>query len=518
MQLKPQRLKVFFAGWKPRFAYRPLFSSMRVLQLHSGALFASRVAVAIAIGIFGIWGVQQVSATNALGGTKSTLFAALPFAMQAEETEEAFIASDTFTEGEVYAARSLVLSARASGVVQDVRVVSGSTVAFGDVIVVLDTTEAERVRRDAEIALQQARVERVQLDAAPPAPDTSVARMESEAALSAAIEKSYIDSSNAYITFPYVMAGLTGMLFGYSYEDHFDYLFAHADRINATNAQAGVLKSRTLAAHEKAKQLVSVGEGLLRVTPGSAGKAEKETLLHATYDALSAVRDALARTRELHDFLSQHLSGSVESMPETFATYDEQITSYTSDINDRLDAVLYAREEVRTARAGAGSGSDTPIGVSEADRLAADLRVREAENALLDATAQLDHFVVRAPFAGLISDLRVRSGEWVNDGENVGMLLSSRMQVRLLISQADAARVAIGTRVRVKITETDIVLPAYISELDPKGRMETWGVVYDAVLSFEESDSRVKPGMRVEVYFPAATKLDTPPSVPALTS
>lgn len=128
--------------------------------------------------------------------------------------------------------------------------------------------------------------------------------------------------------------------------------------------------------------------------------------------------------------------------------------------------------------------------------------VDEAEAAVTSARKRLEDTVIRAPFAGMVSERRVEVGSWVGVGTPVVRLVElARVKVRGAASATDRARLRPGLPVSVTAAalpgaEFDGRVRVLDQEADPA--TGTYGV--EATVTKPVSDSgRLLPGMQTEL-------------------
>ncbi|MEJ5369490.1 MAG: efflux RND transporter periplasmic adaptor subunit [Bryobacteraceae bacterium] len=88
--------------------------------------------------------------------------------------------------------------------------------------------------------------------------------------------------------------------------------------------------------------------------------------------------------------------------------------------------------------------------VTETDLEAARARLREAETALADARRRLEDCTVRAPRAGIVYELAVREGDWVEEGSLVARVGEiSRLKTLIYVDEPELGRVRTGLPVEI---------------------------------------------------------------------
>ncbi len=132
------------------------------------------------------------------------------------------------------------------------------------------------------------------------------------------------------------------------------------------------------------------------------------------------------------------------------------------------------------------------------DELAvAEARVENANAALTAAQARLDDLELLAPFAGIVSEIDVRAGQWVTIGQTVLQLADlDHLRVETTdLNEIDAARVKVGSRVRVTFDALpEVLVQGTVTSLAPKASLGS-GVNYKAVIELDEIVEELRWGM-----------------------
>jgi multidrug resistance efflux pump len=179
--------------------------------------------------------------------------------------------------------------------------------------------------------------------------------------------------------------------------------------------------------------------------------------------------------------------------------YDDAQADYNAAIK-RLEyetALRAAQNNLEDAR------SDYAIwqaGPDPKDATVAQARIDNAQAALEAAQARLDDVELRAPFAGVVSEVNVRVGEWVqpgSPGEYVVTLADlDHLRVETTdLNEIDAARVAAGAPVTVTFDALPgVEVQGVVKSIAPKAS-EGSGVNYTAIVELGEIPSLLRWGM-----------------------
>jgi len=127
---------------------------------------------------------------------------------------------------------------------------------------------------------------------------------------------------------------------------------------------------------------------------------------------------------------------------------------------------------------------------AEANLTNAEAQVESARQALTDLE-------LKAPFAGVISQIKVRTGEWVIAGQPVMMLADlAELQVETTdLSEIDVARLDVGNTAVVTFDALpDVEVRGVVQSIAPKSD-EGAGVNYRVVIQLEEMPAKLRWGM-----------------------
>lgn len=178
----------------------------------------------------------------------------------------------------------------------------------------------------------------------------------------------------------------------------------------------------------------------------------------------------------------------------------EDLDNAQSDYNAAVRRLEYendlivAQENLEKAREDYETWSAGP----DPDELAvAQARVENANAALAAAQAKLEDLELLAPFAGIVSEIDIREGQWVTVGQPVLQLADlGHLRVETTdLNEIDAARVRVGSRVRVTFDALpEVVVEGTVTSLAPKASQGS-GVNYKAVIELDELVEELRWGM-----------------------
>jgi multidrug resistance efflux pump len=216
---------------------------------------------------------------------------------------------------------------------------------------------------------------------------------------------------------------------------------------------------------------------------------------YSTTEALAVMKQKLDEARTLFEpykYFSEQNSTRKdlkEKLDEAQADYNAAVKrlQYETDLavaQAKLDEALKDYETWRD-----GPAQDE-VEVAQA-------RLQNAQSALAAAEAKLDDLELRAPFAGTVSDISVRVGEWVIPGQHVLLLADlEALQIETTdLNEIDAARVQVGDQVQLTFDALPgVEVQGIVESLAPKSS-EGSGVNYTAIIQMSEVPELLRWGM-----------------------
>jgi multidrug efflux pump subunit AcrA (membrane-fusion protein) len=127
----------------------------------------------------------------------------------------------------------------------------------------------------------------------------------------------------------------------------------------------------------------------------------------------------------------------------------------------------------------------------------AQARLERAQASLKSAQAALDDLELKAPFAGVVSQLNVRPDEWISPGQNVLLLADlSALRVETTdLSEIDVAQVSVGAPVTLTFDALpEFSVPGKVVRISPKNA-EGSGVNYTVLIDMDKIPDKLLWGM-----------------------
>ncbi len=347
--------------------------------------------------------------------------------------------------GKLVPARWAVVSAQVGGVVREVAVEEGETVAEGDLLIRLDDGDARLAVQQAEAAVAAAEAQLAQVKAPPRPEDVAVVAAQVEAARWAI---SQTVAQREQIAAVGVEAELA-----------------------AAEAEIAAAKYEQLVArqqHDETMKCYDVPGSSSKVCPG-LGTAEEQ----ARY-ALDAANKRL-----------------------------EAVEAQQRIIEPRYQAQLHAAEVAVSAATAQYTVAQAQLAQVQApvrpeDVAVAEAAVEQAKVAVEQARLALTRTEVRAPLAGTVGRVDVRPGEVVAPGQpliTLGDLTTLRVETTDL-DEVDVAKITLGQQAAVTFDALpDRVFNGTIVHIAPMADLSGGGVTYRVIIELPELDPALRWGM-----------------------
>jgi multidrug resistance efflux pump len=391
-------------------------------------------------------------------------------------------------EGVVEPARWSALSFKIGGEVTEVYVQNGDTVASGDLLARLDTSELELALRNAEqdLVAQQAALDRLLEGAS----DENIARTDKELAdqiaqAEIALRAKELQLERAQLDDPALDVDAA--------QSRIDQLQAQLAQVRAQDpstevdaAQVGVERAKIAlddAQDEYNKALDRPWEDQ-GIRDAWAKELEQKQL---DYRLAQAQLDGARKARAAHALSLRALQAQVEEAETQLARAETALEAYPVTLETLAADVDSARATLEALQATDNPLRDDPLAQDVAQ---AEVAVRKAEIGIEQLKLQLEDAELRAPFAGIVSDLDVEVGDNVSPGQVVLVLATlDQLEVNTTdLTELDVGRIAVGNAAEVSVDALpDESFAGVVSEIALQGKDYRGDVVYEVTVEFTEA-------------------------------
>lgn len=395
--------------------------------------------------------------------------------------------------GKIVASEQLSLTPKASGTLVYLGVTNGQYVTKGTLIAKLDTTDAQRVVRNAQIDLANAKLNLEQAQQSLPSDETSLKR-QAIAAMATALNNTkninlsfqdifFTDISNYHINIQYLIDYYSNIVRFYFPRD--------VDYGNILTTNFNLLKQENI-----------VNQTLFSYLSDNSSLNEVENTLNKIIEMTKLLNDSVHLGYQLLNRYQSVLNDNNLTPSINIRNIDSDkniIANYTTLVDSNILTLLNIQKSFTSYHSG---DNNMPVNIESLKLL-----VEQKQNALLDAQNSLSDYYVYAPFDGEISQLSVNKGDNISMGMPIAVLITKEKIAEITLTEMDLTKVKLGDEAQLTFDALpDFQTTGKVIEIDPMG-IESQGVVsYTIKISLDQTDSRLKPGMSVNANIITTTK------------
>lgn len=401
------------------------------------------------------------------------------------------IVSAVSGSGQVSALNQINIKTKTSGDVVHVGVTSGKEVKAGEIIARLDSTDALYDLESAQISYE----ELVNIDS-----DDLKSLQDSVDDAKDSLENNYADAKATLIS---VSTSMTDIMNGLS--DLFDYRDGFLSVKSSYNLGSTAKDYRARAEDSFNKTNLLFKEYLKNYRSiSSISEEEIEGLLSEVYNISINISETTKYTQDaVTYFIDQKDSESSNTESDeaytSMTSLVSKSSSLVSSVYSTKNSILSARKTLENAREDLDDLLDGP---DVLDLRSEALSLKEKQEAYNNC------FII-APFDGYISNIEVENSDSVSSGATVATIITKQKIAEITLNEVDAAKVKIGQKVDITFDAiSDLNITGKVSEMDTVGTVSSGVVNYDATITFDTQDDRIKSGMSVSVSIVTDMKTD----------
>jgi HlyD family secretion protein len=426
--------------------------------------------------------------------------------------------------GQVSTNHTLDIKPKVSANVTYVAKKAGDKVYEGDLIMQLDTNDAQKSVRDAEANLESAKISLQKIQQ----PSDKLTLLQAQNAVDQAnsdLAKSYDDGfntvSSTFIDMPSVIAGVDSILHnsdistGSNQQQNINFYGDTAAQLEYLGniGKSYQYKTDAETAFQTAKAAYEKNFNDYKLTSRTSDTKSIKILIDETYKTAILVADSVKSANNLIQYY-QNLSIAQNKTPVTKSnTHLSSLSGYTNTSNSNVSNLSSIRttisNNITSIPEKEASLTKVQEGADTLDIQSSQLSVKQRENALQDAKDNLSYYYIRAPFSGTLASISVKRGDPASTGSSVATIIADEQIANITLNEVDSAKVKIGDKVTLTFDAIDdLTLTGKISSIDTVGTVSQGVVNYSTTISFDSSDSRVKPSMSVTASIIIDTRLD----------
>lgn len=386
-------------------------------------------------------------------------------------TKETIVSSITGS-GQIEASNQIDLKARSSGEITYVGVKPGDVVKKGKTLFSLDARDAARTVRNAETDLETAQLE---LEKFTKTPD-SVDVLEIKTAIANA-EKTKADADKSVKD---------------AYKNLLNSSIAAVSTDTSSNQSAPTI-SGSYTKGVDVKILISVYDasdgGYFSASSIPAGIVSGTGIISAT------VPQPIGDSGLYIKFASTQVTQPTWTITlpnKSASNYDSNYTAYQNALTSKDKTIADADLVI----AQNNKKMDELYKPDELELRSKQLVVRQKQDALTDARADLSDYYITAPFDGTIASVVGKLGDTASG--TLGTIITKQKIAKISLNEVDVAKIKLGQKATLTFDAIeDFTLTGEVAEIDTVGTVSQGVVSYNVKIAFDTQDDRVKPGMSV---------------------
>lgn len=386
-------------------------------------------------------------------------------------TKETIISSITGS-GQIEASNQIDLKARNSGEITYVGVKPGDQVKKGKTLFSLDARDAAKAVRNAETDLETAQLE---LEKFTKAPDT-VDILEIKTAIANA-EKNKKDAEKSVTD---------------AYRNLLNSSVVAVSTDTSSNQSAPTISGSYVKGVD-VKILISVygasDGGYFSASSIPAGVVSGTGIISAT------VPQPIGDSGLYIKFASTQVTQPTWTivLPNKSASnYDSNYTAYQNALTSKDKTIADADLVI----AQNNKKMEELYKPDELELRSKQLVVRQKQDALTDARADLSDYYITAPFDGTIASVTGKLGDTASG--TLGTIITKQKIAKISLNEVDVAKIKLGQKATLTFDAIeDFTLTGEVAEIDTVGTVSQGVVSYNVKTAFDTQDDRIKPGMSV---------------------
>ena len=422
-----------------------------------------------------------------------------------------------------------------SGKVTAVYVKKGQEVKKWALLASIDSRDAQRAVRDAEISLESAQVELGELlagsddqsllqaenallqakrDLEKAKEDYESIEVDAATSLASAYEDGYSDVSTLFFKLSDYMKDLQDVLGTEQITEK------NIDLYKLILGKSSPFIQKLLDDYYKANDLYNKNFTFFRKVFRDDDHNTVYLLISDTLETTKAISQAMESARHMYDaivlggYKQYYISSSVDkmqpkiesdlssifsninSLQKTIDTIDDTVGDTPGKIKDSELVFELAKEKVEDKRLVLDelrAGADS-LGIRSQQNI-----VAQKEAILLDAKEKLaDHFV-RAPFDGVIAEIDTRAGDSVSSGTTIAILTTRQQIAELTLNEIDIAKVKLNQLATLTFDAVDeLTLTGKVTDIASFASTNQGVVTYGITIMLDTVSDLIKPGMTVD--------------------
>lgn len=419
------------------------------------------------------------------------------------------IISSISGSGQVSALQQVDVKPEVSGKLTYINIKAGQKVYKGQVLAYIDSKDAQKAVRDAEINLESAEIV---LEKLRNNQQNNVETTNDN--LSQSYRDAYNRVSDAFLDLPNFIELSRGILY-----DSSGLSTVCPQNLCAYGNLASVdfrpefkrMTDRAENDYKSAKTAFDPNFETYRSIRLDASNDEIVSILETTKNTVALLAQAIKSEQNMLDALVSDISDTA-SKQNRKAQIPSQITDYQNNIgttlsklnsiNSNLESALRSIESAK--RDIADYELTNPIDLKSQENT-----VSQRQATLQDAKDNLSNYTIVAPFAGIVAESEIKVGDSVSQSTTIATLLTEQSIAEISLNELDVAKIKVGQKATIIFDAIeDLTITGEVLEVDFLGAVSQGVVSYGVKVGFDTKDERVKPGMTVSASIITDVKQD----------
>jgi len=357
--------------------------------------------------------------------------------------------------------------------------------------------------------------------------------LESKEKAETSLVKSYEDGfnsvSNVFLNLPTLMRNMEKLLFGKNLDDNQENITWYINQTyygDEERQKALDYREKVYSSYNNARLAYTNNFDTFKSLTRSSDRESIENLIIQTHETTVLISDMIRNVDNYVSFVQDSMELRGFTIPTTSLTHKSDLNSYISTINSQISSMLSTKNTIednkksiitaeRNITTKELSLEKTKKGATDLEIRSQELAVETAEQNLADARESYNNCIIRSPFSGIISNVKVVLGDNINSNAVMGSIITDAMIATLTLNEIDIANVKIGQEVNLTFDALDNVsIVGEVSGIDTIGTVSQGVVSYNVTISFDGENKNIKPGMSIaaDIIINSAKNVLTIPS------
>lgn len=421
--------------------------------------------------------------------------------------------------GQVSASNQVDIKPKVTGTVTYVAPLTpGQKVGAGTLIALIDSKDAQKAVRNAQLNLQVAQLSlaKLQNDQVNSQISTSDTLTNTQDALTKAYQDGFNAVATSFIHSPSALNDARLALYGTQLTSYgcqpdycaYDNLIDQADRQSFDFLVAGAQKDYATASASYNLSLENY-----KNTSHTADPVAIELLIDQTLGASQDLSQVMkSESTMLSTLVSDIQKQTGRSVPTAVTAYQTTILSDLSTINSQVSTLLSIQSTITNSKQTLASSQRSITSNTQGNSISLQSQqntIAQSEATLSDAQTTLADYSIRAPFAGILAALPVKLGDSASSATAMATVISPQEVVEISLNEVDVSKIAVGQQATFTFDAIpSLTLTGKVVSMDTIGTVTQGVVSYNIKVAFDTNNDQVKPGMSVSAAIIIQAKPD----------